>query len=88
MARLDMSIADGGLIAQGAAADVLFELGMMYSLGREVDADMVEAHKWFNLAAIRGHEKARQYRMEIAEELSREQLSEALRRARAWMGLS
>ncbi len=87
MARFDMNMAEHAQISRGAAAEVLFELGLMYSLGREVEADPVEAHKWFNLAAIRGHEKARQYRMEIAEELSADELREALRRAREWMGL-
>ncbi len=88
MARMDHAFVDAATISQGAAADVLFELGLMYSLGREVKADLIEAHKWFNLAAIRGHDKARHYRQDIAAEMTREELQEALRRARAWMGLN
>ena len=67
------------------SADVMFDLGMKYSLGRGVERDVREAHKWFNLAAMRGHEKARRYRMELAEELSPEELHEALARARKWL---
>ncbi len=87
MARFDMSVAGQGEIAAGAAADVLFEMGMAYYFGRDVEPDMAEAHKWFNLAAIRGHEKARQYRMELAEEMQPGELREALKRARCWMGM-
>ena len=36
------------------APDALFELGMLYATGRDVAADLVVAHKWFNLAASRG----------------------------------
>jgi len=87
MARFDFSLAESGEMATGAAADVLFELGMAYSTGKDVDLDLAEAHKWFNLAAIRGHEKAREYRSELAAEMDNGQLREALSRARAWMGL-
>ena len=36
-----------------------FELGMIYPAGREVDADLVAAHKWFNIAASRATAKRR-----------------------------
>ena len=87
MARFDMSMASNGEAATGVAADVLFDLGMAYYLGKDVEADIAEAHKWFNLAAIRGHAKARQYRTELAGEMDSAQLREALGRARQWMGM-
>ena len=87
MARFDMSAAGQGEIATGAAADVLFELGIAYYFGRDVEPDLAEAHKWFNLAAIRGHEKARLYRTELAGEMDTGELREALKRARCWMGM-
>ena len=34
-----------------SGADALFELGLMYCAGRDVEVDLIEAHKWFNLAA-------------------------------------
>ncbi len=87
MARYDFSMTAPGEVAPGAAADVLFELGMAYYFGRDVEPDIAEAHKWFNLAAIKGHEKARQYRSELAADMDTDQLRDALARARAWLGL-
>lgn len=71
--------------AAAGAPDALYELGLMYCSGRGVEIDMVEAHKWFNLAAARGNLDARTYRSEIARELTRQQMGEAQRRARAWL---
>ena len=70
-----------------ATADILFELGMMYCLGREVDQDYVTAHKWFNLAALKGNEAAMEYRRELAMEMSSAQVAEAQRQARNWLTL-
>ena len=86
MARYDAtnSIA-ADIAAQGDTADALFELGLMYSTGRDVDADMIEAHKWFNLAALRGNAEARRYRSELSAEMSRTEIGEAQRRARQWL---
>ena len=53
-----------------ATADILFELGMMYCIGRDVLQDYVTAHKWFNLAALKGSEDARHYRRELALEMT------------------
>lgn len=86
MARYDVTSRDfADVAAQGGTADGLFELGLMYCTGRDVDLDLVEAHKWFNLAALRGNKEARRYRSEIAEELSRMEVGEAQRRAREWL---
>jgi uncharacterized protein len=57
----------------------------MYCAGRDVDLDLVSAHKWFNLAAMRGNEDAKRYRMEIAGELSKAEIAEAQRQAREWL---
>ena len=70
-----------------ATADVLFELGMMYCIGRDVAQDYVTAHKWFNLAALKGSEDARSYRRELAVEMTPDQVAEAQRQARAWLTL-
>lgn len=86
MARYEAHSRD--MVEMAAAAgmpDALFELGLMYCSGRGVDLDLVEAHKWFNLAAVRGNDEARSYRTEIARELSRDEVGEAQRRARAWL---
>ena len=86
MARLEMSGYDvGESSAAGGAPDALFELGLMYCAGRDVEVNLVSAHKWFNLAAMRGNQDARRYRMEIAHELSRAEIAEAQRQAREWL---
>lgn len=86
MARLDYGIAElTELSAPAGGADALFELGLMYSAGRDVEMDLVVAHKWFNLAAVRGNEDAKIYRMEIARELSRVEVSRAQKMAREWL---
>ena len=38
-----------------ADAEGCFSLGMIYSSGAGVAVDLVQAHKWFNIAAMRGH---------------------------------
>jgi TPR repeat protein len=86
MARFE--IGDFGQAALGeapAGADTYFELGMMYSVGRSVPIDFVSAHKWFNLAAMRGNENAVRLRREIADQMSESEIAAAQRAARAWL---
>ncbi|MEZ5827635.1 MAG: hypothetical protein R3D30_11020 [Hyphomicrobiales bacterium] len=82
---MDIQTGQMELAAQTGAPDALFELGMLYATGRDVDADLVTAHKWFNLAAARGNEAARTYRVELALEMSQEQVAEAQKLAREWL---
>jgi TPR repeat protein len=84
MARMAVSI-DIGFGAQVATPDALFELGMLYATGRDVVADLVAAHKWFNIAAARGNIAALKRRGEIAREMSGQQIAEAQRQAREWL---
>jgi len=79
-ARLEDSIRHGV-----ADADKLLQLGMMYSAGNSVPADMVAAHKWFNIAARHGNAAAARLRREIAIEMSDTEVAAAQRAARAWM---
>jgi hypothetical protein len=86
MARVDFASCDAVVsAAQGGTPDALFELGLMYCSGREVDLDLVQAHKWFNLAALRGIEEAKRYRLEIANEMTKAEIAEAQRQAREWL---
>jgi TPR repeat protein len=50
------------------------------------DPDRVNAHKWFNLAAIRGNREAARYRQELALEMSPAEVVAAQRAAREWAG--
>lgn len=70
-----------------ASADELLALGLKYCFGRGVSQSYVEAHKWFNLAAMKGNENAKSYRCELAREMSASEIAEAQRQARAWMTL-
>lgn len=72
-------------VETGANGDVLFDLGMLYSSGRSGVVDLVAAHKWFNLAALKGRVDAIQLRREIAELMSDLEIATAQREARAWM---
>ena len=71
--------------AQAGMPDALCELGLMYCSGRDVQLDMIEAHKWFNLAALRGNADAVRLRREIAEQMSEVEIASAQRAARAWL---
>ena len=67
-------------------AGAYYELGMVYSSGAEgVDIDLIEAHKWFNLAAIAGNTRAQECRADIAEEMSARDIIAAQKAARAWL---
>ncbi len=86
MARMDTSTVEKVELATlTGSADALFELGLLYSAGREVDENLVEAHKWFNLAAMKGNRAALTYRQEISRELSRVDIAKAQRSARQWL---
>jgi len=84
MARMEMSTGVEAA-AQTGAPDALFELGMLYATGKDIVADLVVAHKWFNLAALRGSREALQHRVELAREMSADQIAEAQRAAREWL---
>ncbi len=75
-------------IADAAEGDVdaLYALGVAYSVGSDgADVDYVEAHKWFNLAALNGSELAQESRAEVSEYMSAREIAEAQRHARAWL---
>jgi uncharacterized protein len=86
MARFEILDGTAAPLGEGpAAGDMLFELGMMYSLGREVPIDLVSAHKWFNLAAVKGNRDAIRLRREIADQMSEGEIVAAQRAARDWL---
>lgn len=66
-------------------AEMLFETGMMYYAGRDCEADRIEAYKWFNIAAIRGDDRALPMRTQLSKLMSKTELVRALREAREWM---
>ena len=67
-------------------ADALYQLGVAYSTGvGGVEVDLIEAHKWFNLAALNGSVCGQECRAEIAAEMTAREIAEAQRQARAWL---
>ncbi|PSJ41817.1 SEL1-like repeat protein [Allosphingosinicella deserti] len=71
--------------AQGDV-DALYELGVAYSTGSHgITVDLIEAHKWFNLAALNGSSEAQMCRADIADEMTAREIAEAQRQARAWL---
>ena len=86
MARFEILDSAMAPLGEGpAAGDMLFELGMMYSVGRDVPVDLVSAHKWFNLAAMKGNAEAARLRREIANQMSDAEIAAAQRAARDWL---
>jgi len=63
-----------------------YDLGVAYSTGSHgVACDLVEAHKWFNLAAVNGHAEAQMCRADVSDEMTAREIAEAQRRAREWI---
>ncbi len=85
MARFDLQNIDHGHVAGAAQTDVLFEMGMMYATGRDCAVDLVAAHKWFNIAAIKGCSRAAELRAEIMTTMPKADIATALREAREWL---
>ncbi len=67
-------------------ADALYDLGICYSTGTAgVGIDLIEAHKWFNLAAVSGSEEAQHCRSEVADEMTTREIAIAQAAARSWL---
>ncbi len=82
----DMLVAN--CLAAAAQGDVsaYYDLGVAFSTGSHgVDCDLIEAHKWFNLAAVKGHEEAAWCRADVSEEMTAREIAEAQRQAREWL---
>lgn len=88
MARFEVYSADmAGLGERPANADILFQMGLDSACGRSGETDLVTAHKWFNIAALKGNQDAARYRKEISGEMSPSQIAEAQRSAREWLAM-
>ena len=68
-----------------AIPDVLFERGLYWASGRSGVVNLVAAHKWFNLAALKGRTEAIELRREVAALMSEVEIAMAQREARAWI---
>jgi len=87
--RPDLLIASCLAVAERGDVNGFFDLGVAFSSGTHgTPLDLVEAHKWFNLAASRGHEEAACCRADLSEEMTAREIAEAQRRARQWLTLT
>ena len=69
---------DGAVpVAESAIQDMLFERGLYWASGRSGVVNLVAAHKWFNLAALKGRPDAIALRREVAEQMSEGEMRSA-----------
>ncbi|WP_417688992.1 hypothetical protein [Roseibium sp.] len=88
MARFEIYSADMAIMGeQPASADILFQMGLDSACGRHGCTDLISAHKWFNIAALKGNSEAARYRKEISGEMSASEIAEAQRSAREWLSM-
>ncbi|TCL76238.1 sel1 repeat family protein [Rhizobium sp. BK251] len=85
MARFEMQNAEMATMGGEAHADIFCEMGLMYATGRGCSINLIAAHKWLNIAAIKGCDRAAELRADVAATMSKMELAEALRAAREWM---
>jgi hypothetical protein len=72
-------------VSGNASCETFYELGLMHASGRSGAADLVSAHQWFNIAAMKGHADAARMRREIAAEMTDAEIGQAQRAARDWL---
>lgn len=85
MARFEVFDHELATMGGQACADTLCEMGLRYATGRDGAVDLVVAHKWLNIAAIKGSDRAAELRTDVAAMMTKMQLACALRAAREWM---
>jgi uncharacterized protein len=72
-------------LTKDASADDFYRMGLIYSEGMDCAIDLVSAHKFFNLAASRGHREGKLCRQEMADMMPATDIVKAQRAAREWM---
>ncbi|MEX6505583.1 hypothetical protein [Jiella sp. M17.18] len=87
MARIDFDTfrtaeTNGAFFVDG---DILLELGMRAASGRDGSVDLVAAHMYFNLADRKGAPEAAFHRQDIAGQMTKAEISRALKSAREWL---
>jgi TPR repeat protein len=72
-------------VRESGSSDNLYKLGLIYATGQGGEADLVQAHMWFNLAAARGSDAAKESRRELAYQMSSAEIAQAQKMAREWL---
>ena len=83
---LDFHAGSSAGAVQAVVSDQLsyYERGVICS-GSSEDMNLIEAHKWFNLAAMMGDDRGAAARADIAHDMVPREIAEAQRRARAFL---
>lgn len=88
MAFTDSEIAEAhAAVRTSNDCENLYKLGLIYSTGQGEGMNLVQAHMWFNLAAVRGSEAAKDCRRELAEQMSKDEVAQAQKLAREWLSI-
>lgn len=75
--------------AAAGDTDACYDLGISYSSGSGgMAVDLIEAHKWFNLAALAGSDEGQAARAQIADEMTAREIAQAQREARDWLAIA
>jgi len=85
MARVEIRNAQSAPLGGAADGGTLYRLGMTYAATAATPDQRVAAHKWLNLAAMRGSAEAARLRRELAAEMSPAEIALAQRAARDWV---
>lgn len=82
MARFDMSLQASGSSVIRSLGETMMERGLRHAAGSLEPIDLVKAHTCFNLADREGIEGAAFQRQMVAAEMTKAELSSALKAAR------
>ncbi len=80
----DKAVQKFRLLAEQGHAQAQVNLGIIYSQGRGVPKDSVQAYRWYTLAADQGDGLAEKFKDHLEKSMTLDQLAEAQRLAREW----
>ena len=88
MAFTDTEIAEAHqAVREAGHSEDLYKLGLIYATGQGGATDYVQAHMWFNLAAARGSDAAKDSRRELSDMMSSAEIAQAQKLAREWLSV-
>ena len=80
------AFAESRVVAEAGDADAQYMLGYLYARGEGVAADLVQAWKWFALAAGQGDEFAAAWVDRLSRRMTADELAEARAEAAIFSG--
>ncbi len=80
----DTAVQEFRLLAEQGHAQAQVNLGIIYSQGRGVPKDNVQAYRWYTLAAGQGDDLADKFKNHLEKSMTLDQIAEAQRLAREW----